>query len=342
MHTKIFFYWVILSMVMLHVSAQTLQILTGDTKTSLRGLCVVDDQIIWASGNNGTVLKSTDGGNSWQSLTVNGYETRDFRDVEAFDSHTALIMAVAEPAVILKTTDGGSHWIKVFEDSTKGMFLDAMGFADEQTGVVIGDPVNSKVFMAMTFDQGGSWMDPVQGDTSLLPSMFAGEAFFASSGTNICLKSNENHELTGAFVSGGAKSRFFTKTSVCDLPMRQGKESTGANSVSISKTAAIVVVGGDFKQDKDTAGNCLLSRDDGRTWYRPQTAPHGYRSCVIYINDRQLITCGTSGVDFSHDGGQNWQLISPESFHVVQKAKNGTTVFLAGSKGKIARLEYSK
>ena len=66
-------------------------------------------------------------------------------------------MAVAEPAVILKTRDGGKSWNKVFEDSTKGMFLDAMDFNSKGEGVVIGDPVNGSMFEAMSVQNGETW-----------------------------------------------------------------------------------------------------------------------------------------------------------------------------------------
>jgi len=340
MNSKRFFYLLMLLAITSNANSQTLQILTTDTKTSFRGLSAVNDKVIWASGNNGTIVKSTDGGKSWQSLVVTGYEKKDFRDIEAFDSNVALIMAVAEPALILRTIDGGKNWQPVFEDSTKGMFLDAMDFADENTGMVIGDPVNNKVFLALTVDKGESWIDPLRGDTSRLPSLFTNEAFFASSGTNICIRRNRDRELTWTYVSGGMKSRFFTKNSIFEISMIQGKESTGANSIAINSANDIVVVGGDFKNDKDPTGNCVLSNDYGETWHQPKTPPHGYRSSVCYINKKQLIACGTSGIDISDDGGLNWQLISSESFHVVQKAKKGSSIFLAGNGGRIAKLVF--
>ena len=43
------------------------------------------------------------------------------------------------------------------------------------------------------------------------------------------------------------------------------------------------VVGGDFTNDKDTTRNCLITIDGGRNWISPQTAPRGYRSCVIFL-----------------------------------------------------------
>jgi photosystem II stability/assembly factor-like uncharacterized protein len=88
--------------------------------------------LVWASGSNGTVARSVDGGKTFEWLTVTGYEKRDFRDIEAFDANTAIIMGISEPAIILKTKDGGKSWYKVFEDSTKGMFLDAMDFLNKK------------------------------------------------------------------------------------------------------------------------------------------------------------------------------------------------------------------
>src|SRR5579875_2921045 len=99
--------------------SQTVNILTSGNKTSLRGLSVVNDNVLWASGSNGTVARSVDGGKTFQWLTVKGFEQRDFRDIEAFDDNSAIIMAIAEPAIILKTKDGGKTWKRMFEDTTK-------------------------------------------------------------------------------------------------------------------------------------------------------------------------------------------------------------------------------
>jgi len=122
------------------INGQTpmVEMLTSGTATSLRGLSVVNDNVAWVSGSNGTVGKTTNGGKTWKWITVKGFEKNDFRDIEAFDAATAIIMSVAEPAYILKTNDGGDSWKVVYENKNKGMFLDAMEFWNEQAGIVIG------------------------------------------------------------------------------------------------------------------------------------------------------------------------------------------------------------
>jgi photosystem II stability/assembly factor-like uncharacterized protein len=278
-----------------------------------------------------------DGGTTWQWITVPGYEKRDFRDIEAFDARTAIIMAIAEPAHILKTTDGGKTWKLVYENTTPGMFLDAMEFWNKDSGIVLGDPINGLFFIARTFDGGNTWHDIPAKE---LPGADSGEACFASSGTNI--RSLDRDEA--CFVSGGLRSRLFIRDKKIDLPLIQGGQTTGANSVAVKDHdklkggQQIIVVGGDFSHDTARAKNCALTYDGGKTWLAPATPPHGYRSCVEYIGKTRLLSCGTSGVDLSTDDGMNWQLISGDSYHVCRKAKNGKAVFLAGGGGRIARL----
>ncbi|MBO9202275.1 MULTISPECIES: WD40/YVTN/BNR-like repeat-containing protein [Niastella] len=318
------------------ISAQSIELLTSGQAVSIRGLCPVNDQVVWVSGSRGTVGRSLDGGKTWQWTIVKGFEKTDFRDIEAFNANTAIIMGIAEPAQILKTTDGGNSWKVVFTDSTKGMFLDAMDFFDNKNGIVVGDPIDSKFYIAKTTNGGNTWKKT----PSIMQSNAApGEGCFASSGTNIYYFRNKDF----LFVSGGTISRVHDDAGGRSLPIVQGKESTGANSIAVRSDGPRVsntftIVGGDFTNDKDTTRNCVLTHDGGHTWLSPATPPHGYRSCVIYITGKKLLSCGTSGVDLSTDSGLTWRLVSENGFHVCRKAKKGKTVFLAGGNGKIAKL----
>ena len=118
----------------LFATAQRLELIARDGTTSIRGLSVVDDNVVWVSGSKGMVGRSEDGGKTWNWNQVKGYEKRDFRDIEAFDKNTAVILAIAEPGNILKTTDGGKTWKTVFTDSTKGVFIDAFSFLANGNG----------------------------------------------------------------------------------------------------------------------------------------------------------------------------------------------------------------
>jgi hypothetical protein len=201
-------------------------LLTQGTKTSIRGLSVVNDNIVWVSGSSGTVGRSNNGGKDWKWFVVKGFEKTDFRDIEAFDGRTAVIMGVGEPAYILKTIDGGESWKVVYENKTKGMFLDAMEFWNVDAGIVIGDPLNGKFFIARTFDGGATWKEIPE---PYKPAADSGEACFAASGTNIRALDNDE----AVFISGGLKSSVFIRNEKINLPIVQGRETTGANSIAV-------------------------------------------------------------------------------------------------------------
>ena len=311
---------------------QSVKLLNSGTIASLRGLSPVSDKIIWASGNKGSVGLSVDGGNNWQWFTVKGYETSDFRDIEGFSATAAVIMGTSAPAYILKTKDGGNNWEVVYQNKDTGMFLDAMDFLNDRKGVVIGDPVNHHIFLAQTTDGGNTWLAV---PTNERPIMDSGEACFASSGTNIRFLKNNNYY----YITGGVRSRLFIKTKTFSLPILQGQETTGANSIAIKNANKMIVVGGDFNVPVSTTKICYITDDGGKTWRSPGQGPYGYRSCIEYLDKNRWITCGLNGVDFTLDDGKTWKPISAEGFNVCRKAKKGRSVFFAGANGKIGKLK---
>ena len=94
-----------------------------NTKASLRGLFVVNEKTIWASGTEGTVLLSTDGGENWQFISVPGEEENDFRSIHAWDENRALVIGINGPDFGYLTENGGKSWEVIFRDTTQGVFF---------------------------------------------------------------------------------------------------------------------------------------------------------------------------------------------------------------------------
>jgi hypothetical protein len=311
----------------------SVKLLSQKKGISIRGLAVPNQNTIWASGSKGSIAKSVNGGTDFEWMQVKGYETRDFRSIHAWNEKEAIIVAIAAPAIILKTKDGGISWYKVYENADTLMFLDAIHFKDASNGLVVGDPISNHIFLLSTIDKGENWNE--------IPSSYfktpleKGEAFFASSGSNIAQNSKDDF-----LVSGGLRSRLWINGEAIDIPILQGGTSTGANSMAISPSGYnIMIVGGDFMKDTSRVQNAVGLKQSIRksSWVIEKSIghPNGYRSGVVYISNSILISCGTSGVDISKNNGKNWDLISTESFHVVRKQPNTKSVFLAGGGGRI-------
>src|ERR1700704_5694520 len=75
----------------------------------LRGVSAVSDRIVWATGSSSTVLRTSDGGSTWQKLivTTDPKDVVDFRDIDAIDAQTAYVLSIGNgPASrIYKTTN---------------------------------------------------------------------------------------------------------------------------------------------------------------------------------------------------------------------------------------------
>jgi len=99
------------------------------TTARLRGVSAVDAQVVWASGSNGTFVRTTDGGAHSQPSTVPGATDLDFRDIHAVDDNTAYLLSVGEgqKSRIYKTRNGGKTWTLQFMNSESAAFFD--GFA---------------------------------------------------------------------------------------------------------------------------------------------------------------------------------------------------------------------
>jgi len=61
----------------------------------LRGLAAVSRHVAWASGSGGTVLRTVNGGRTWQQVGPPGTADLQFRDIEAFDERHAVALAAA-------------------------------------------------------------------------------------------------------------------------------------------------------------------------------------------------------------------------------------------------------
>lgn len=322
------------------VSAQNVSLIAQESPidASFRGLWVVNENIVWASGTKGSLIKTIDGGKNWEKIVVSGFEDKDFRDIVAFNDKKAYIINAGSPAYILKTEDGGGSWQTLYQNDSPKAFLDDIGFWNENAGLVFGDPdENGNFVLLKTENQGKTW----ENIGNLLPKPQQNEAGFAASGTIMRFKDN-SHIWIG--TGGGEQSRiFFSKDAgktwqSFQTPILSGKSSQGIFSMAFKDKKNGVAVGGDYTTPNETQKVAIFTKNGGKTWQISKTMPTGYRSSVSYIKNNIYICVGINGTDISKDGGKTWQNISSEGFNTVRFAPNSNIGWAVGSKGKVYKL----
>ena len=307
-----------------------------ETTASFRGLAVVDPRVIWASGTGGTVIRTTDGGSSWQVIKVPGAEKLDFRDIEAFDSTTAYILSIGngDASRIYKTVDGGETWSLQFTNREEAAFYDALACWDRKNCIAMSDPVDGFYRLVETRN-GVDWKII---DTEKMDNAKQGEAAFAASGT--CLIAVGRN--TVFLVTGGSDARAFRSDdrgwswSVADTTLPSGTPGGGIFSIAMFDARRGVIVGGNYELPDEASGNLAFTSDGGKTWMSG-TGLSGYRSAVAYIDRRTLIAVGTNGSDISSDGGTTWTRLGKQNLNAVA-ARGHSSVWAVGPAGAVYRL----
>lgn len=309
-----------------------------NTTSSFRGLSVVNEKVVWASGTGGTVIRTIDAGKAWDVIAVPGAEKLDFRDIEAIDAHTAYTLSIGNGADsrVYKTVDSGKTWKEQFRSANEKAFFDAIACWDAKNCIAMSDPVDGHYVLINTID-GEAWKPIV---SNQLPAAKDGEAAFAASGT--CLYINPaNGDVF--LVSGGTDARVFKSAdrgnswTAATTPIVKGTPGSGIFSIAFQNELHGTIVGGNYEKPGEAANAVAFSRDGGKTWYEGDGVS-GYRSGVTYIDDRTIIAVGSNGSDISYDRGGKWKKIGDENLNAVA-AKGRKNVWAVGPKGIVLKLK---
>lgn len=311
------------------------------TDASFRAVCAVSETACWVGGSKGTILRTTDGGQTWQRNSPPSTETLDFRDVHAFSADVALAMSAGEAsegkARMYRTTDGGQTWQLVFQTTQKGVFLDGLDFWDDAHGLCFGDPVDGKFYVLTTDDGGKTWREVPR---DAFPPVRPGEAAFAASGTSVVVLKNSGFAWIG--TGGGAFARVFRTADrgrtwqVAQTPM-PASASSGIFGLRFWSKNEGLAVGGDYKNERDSTSNALCTTDGGKTWQATgPMRPGGLKESAALVG-RRLVAVGPSGTAFSDDFGKTWQRLDASPFHAVSFAEGSG--WAVGGRGLIARFQ---
>jgi photosystem II stability/assembly factor-like uncharacterized protein len=302
-----------------------------------RGLAAVSSRVAWVGGSAGEVLRTTDGGRTWEDVSPPGSAGLLFRDVEARDARRASVLSIGEgdASRVYTTADGGRSWRLAFVNDDPAAFYDCMDFfAGGRRGLALSDPVGGKFRIAATDDWGRSWhVLPDRG----MPPAVEGEFAFAASGT--CLVTSGGRDAW--FGSGGGASRVFRshdggltwKVTAAPIP---AAEAGGVFSLALRNPREGVLVGGDLMAPASGDRTSGVT-DDGFSW-RLGGDLSGYRSAVDWVSGARatLIAVGPTGSDVTYDGARSWTAFDTEPYDAVDCVPG--TCWASGPAGAVAVL----
>lgn len=283
-----------------------LELLYSNPDTYLLSIYFIDNMHGFAGGMNGKILKTTDGGLTWEEKTF--FASENWVNFTFTDINTGYAIS-SSSAKIIKTNDGGNTWNIVYS-SAQSYHFNQISFADDNHLFVIG---NGGVILK-TANAGQTWTIVTSGVTFNL--------------TDICFISDQKGFIVGndnlfTTLDGG---QTWTVTTPYPSPL---------NSIFfVDQNVGYI------------AGMCdllLKTEDGGITWTKMsgylQKSYVGFYD-VEFINDSTGYACGTNYQLYkTNNGGISWEFFSSNPFSYQQyfemlDCTEPGTVLLVGS-GKI-------
>jgi photosystem II stability/assembly factor-like uncharacterized protein len=255
---------------------------------ALTGIYAIDSADVWVVGFEGTVIHSTDGGESWDAINT-GYND-NFTSVLFINHDTGFVSgSPAEgDAFILRTLDGGANWQRIEMPTSVTTEVNAMDF--------FYSAAEDSIILFAAGGLGHVWKSKVVGDT------WNGLGGGCGNGNyNACCIIDEN---IGWFVGTPDEGYNFSIMATSDGGLeffeQTNPEQRKLNGVSFTDASQGIAVG--------LSSTILYTEDGGGTWEnRPNT---GYRwQEVEMMQSGKAWAVGSNGnIGYSTDYGYSWSM----------------------------------
>ena len=283
------------------------------TDVDLNSIAFIDDSLGFACGDSGTVIKTTDGGSSWENIAIPSVGKRKLLDIEFSEGAKGII--TGENGLLLITDNFGFSWnqielTKLFGDLSEPprTFKSCWKY-----GKIFILAYNGYIFQSSNY--GKTW-ERTFSDKN--------DYFY-----NIVF----TDEQTG-FIVG--KNGVILKST-----------DAGYSWNKITKFTANYIKGIDFNSSAKgiTVGNdeMFVTEDGGTSWERNKNCNTNALSGIKCLGNTCWIAYTTNGdIMFSEDDGDKWEKMSnSDGVYLTSIFKNNRTIYFSGTGGKILRWKSS-
>lgn len=311
----------------------------------IQAISAVSEDVAWAGGHGGVLLRTSEGGGSWQRVSAPGGDSLQFRDVHAFSWKSAVAMTSGSgpSSRIYVTTDGGESWRLGFLMDEPNGFLDCLDFWDAKRGFAYGDSFDGVPYILVTDNGGKRWTRVRSSD---LPPAAGSEGGFAASGT-CALAGPSGQGWIGTGAGDAARllvtrdyGRSWTATT---LPLPAGP-TAGAFTLAAGGGELAMALGGDLGARDQVVANAASTPDGGRSWIEaaPVPVPGAVYGSDVAVSPggRRVVAVAPPGAAYTGDSGRSWQPIPGVSAWAVAFAPGGRVGWAAGEGGRIWRIAW--
>ncbi len=254
----------------------------------------------YVCGFEGTLLKTIDGGITWDTIEVE-YKI-NFRDVVFINQQKGFV--IGEEGTILATIDSGFTWYNV--PSTVSQTLFKIIFIDDNTGFIAG----SDGVILKTTNSGNNWRRVVSNSTSLLYSLtmidknrgfavgWEGELLSTTDG-------GDSWKKESPFTEQYLRNLYFT-----------------------TQTDGIIIGGG---------GSIFRTSNGGKNWNEIKIDLISGLFSINFIDENNgFISGGRGEILFTNNSGKNWELLNSGFFAALNDIEIiENKIYIAGINGTI-------
>ena len=276
------------------------------TSTWLKGISATDDLHAWAVGNQGTIVSTTDGGETWtlqNSGTTNTLNAVCFSDINSG-------WAVGQSGLIIQTTNGGIDWTP--QNSGTSNNLQSVSFTDAITGWAVG----SNGSILKTIDGGVTWSQQNSGISTWLYA--------------VCF-TDANH----GWAAGSNGTILYTT----DGGVIWIAQSSGISEYLFSLHFTDVTTGWAV----GSGGTILNTTDGGSSWVPQNSGTASWLRSVYFMNADTGFAVGNSGTYLmTTDGGGVWdsrRSMTGNTLNGLSFASHNTG-WIVGEAGIIMKLTF--
>jgi len=299
------------------------------------GVSVPNPDVIWLSGSNSHIARSSDAGETWEYFQP-ATQNLQFRDIEALDANHAYALSIGNngDSRIYYTSNGGRNWQLRYR-AGGNQFLNCMALSATNEAWVYGDTVENRWNMVRSVD-GRNWLTASNMvDTQPLSD----EGGLAASGG--CLRHNNGIWAIGTANGNTArllvKRNFGIRFKAIDTPLPAGP-SAGIASVWPFSEKHILLAGGSLNHAE--AKPRLVEYKDDQFTALTEPPLSGALYSLTVRNDGSILVTNPTGAALLNSSRDAWQTLAEAN--IWNSACSTNSCYLVGKDGYLAKVTFDQ